>query len=47
MRTPGDEHGHVEFLHVPHGIRVALNGQVEAAQPVVRQRIRACQTTDG
>lgn len=43
-RTSSDEHGHVELLHEAHGLRVALQAQVEASQPVCCQRIRACST---
>ena len=41
-RTAGDEHGHVEGLHEAHGLGVPRDAQIEAAQPVRRQRVRAC-----
>lgn len=42
VRTPGHQQRYVEGLHEAHRLRMACDRQVEAAQPVVGQRVRAC-----
>ena len=39
------QHGHAELEHELLAVGVALQGQVERAQPVARQRVRACAAT--
>ena len=41
QRTPSDEHGHAELLHEADRVRVPLQAEREAAQPVRRQAVRA------
>jgi hypothetical protein len=38
----GHEHGHAKRAHERDGLAVPLHGQVEAPQPVVRERVGAC-----
>ena len=46
-RTSGDQHGQAEALHVLDGLRVAVQRQVEAPQPVVGQAVRAWHPQQG